>query len=171
MSWFAIRVTYGRGLKFKQLLEEAGFQSFVPMRKKVLEKNGRKSVVMVPAVSNLCFVNTEKPKMDEFMHSFGEACMGHYIWDKSTRKPIIVPDKAMADFIQVSMVMSDDILYLKEITAKLRQGQKVRVNNGPFKGVEGVVVRIKRSRRIVVELPGMLAVATTYVKPQDLEVL
>ena len=109
--------------------------------------------------------------MDEFMHSFGEACMGHYIWDKSTRKPIIVPDKAMADFIQVSMVMSDDILYLKEITAKLRQGQKVRVNNGPFKGVEGVVVRIKRSRRIVVELPGMLAVATTYVKPQDLEVL
>lgn len=171
MSWFAIRVTYGRGLKFKQLLEEAGFQCFVPMRKKTTEKNGRKETALVPAVSNLCFVNTEKPNLDEFMRSFGESCMGHYIWDKSTRKPIIVPDKAMEDFIQVSMVMSDDILYLKDITAKLRQGQKVRVVNGPFKGIEGTVIRIRRSRRIMVELPGMLAVATTYVKPQDLEVL
>ena len=42
---------------------------------------------------------------------------------------------------------------------------------GPFKGVEGVVVRVKKSRRVVVELPGMLAVATTYIQPTDLELL
>lgn len=171
MSWFAVRVTYGRELKFKKLLEDAGFQCFVPMRRKKIEKNGRREVVTVPAVSNLCFVNTEKPLMDEFMHSFGEACWGHYIWDKSTRKPIIVPDKAMEDFIQISLVMSDDVLYLQDITAKLRSGQKVRVIEGPFKGVEGIVVRVKRSRRVVVELPGMLAIATTYVQPQDLELI
>ncbi|MBR2064800.1 MAG: UpxY family transcription antiterminator [Bacteroidales bacterium] len=171
MSWFAIRVTYGRVLKFKQLLDEAGFQCFVPMRRKKTEKNGCKATVMVPAVSNLCFVNTEKPVMDDFMRSFGDSCMGHYIWDKSSRQPIIVPDKAMNDFIHVSLVMSDDILYLEEVTAKLRQGQRVRVINGPFEGIEGTVVRIRRSRRILVELPGMLAVATTYVQPADLEIL
>jgi transcription antitermination factor NusG len=77
----------------------------------------------------------------------------------------------MEDFIKVSLVMSDDILYLRDITSKLREGQKVRVIDGPFKGVEGTVVRIKRSRRIVVELPGMLAIATTYVSPQQLELL
>lgn len=71
MSWFALRVTYGRELKFKKLLVDAGFQCFVPMRRKKIEKNGRHEVVTVPAVSNLCFVNTEKPLMDEFMHSFG----------------------------------------------------------------------------------------------------
>lgn len=171
MSWFAVRVTYGRELKFRQLLEEAGFQCFIPMRKKTVEKNGQKTVKTVPAVSNLCFVNTEKSLLDGFFTSFGESCWGHYIWDKSTRKPIIVPDKAMEDFIQISTIMSDDILYLNEITSKLRLGQKVRVTDGPFKGVEGTVIRIRRSRRVVVELPGMLAIATTYVEPRNLELI
>ena len=62
-------------------------------------------------------------------------------------------------------------MYLKDITAKLKEGRKVRIKEGPFKGVEGVVLRIKKSRRVVVELPGMLAVATTYVQPVDLEPL
>ena len=171
MSWYAIRVTYGRELKFKQLLEENGFEVFVPMRRKKIEKNGQKTVVIVPAVSNLCFVNTERHILDEYMQGMGEACPAHYIWDKATRNPIIVSDKAMADFIHISLVMSDDVLYLQDITSKIRQGQKVRVIEGPFKGIEGTVARVKRSRRIVVELPGMLAVATTYVRPQDLELI
>jgi len=171
MSWYAIRVTYGRELKFKKLLEEEGFECFVPMRRKKVEKDGKQVIVTVPAVSNLCFVNTDKPVLDQFMSDLGEACPAHYIWDKASRKPIIVPDKAMQDFIHVCLVMSDDVLYLQDITAKIRQGQKVKVINGPFKGIEGTVVRVKRSRRVVVELPGMLAVATTYVQPQDLELL
>jgi transcription antitermination factor NusG len=77
----------------------------------------------------------------------------------------------MEDFIQISRVMADDILYLQDISTKLSLGQKVRVTEGPFSGVEGTVVRIKRSRRVVVELPGMLAVATTYVQPQHLELI
>ena len=38
-------------------------------------------------------------------------------------------------------------------------------------GVEGVVVRIKKSRRVMVELPGMFAVTTNYIPVQDLEIL
>jgi transcription antitermination factor NusG len=91
------------------------------------------------------------------------------MWDKSTRNPIIVSDKSMADFMQVCQIMSDEILYLKDITAKLHEGQKVRVTEGPFKGVEGTVVRIRRSRRVVVELPGLLAVATNYIDPRFIE--
>ena len=77
----------------------------------------------------------------------------------------------MRDFMQISRVMSDDILYLKEITSKIREGQRVRVLCGPFQGVEGVVLRVKRSRRVVVELPDMLAIATTYVQPDHLELI
>jgi transcription antitermination factor NusG len=65
----------------------------------------------------------------------------------------------------------DGVIYLQEVSAKLREGQKVKVKAGPFEGVEGTVIRVKRSRRVMVELPGMLAVATTFVKPEELEVL
>jgi transcription antitermination factor NusG len=153
MKWFAIRVTYGREKKFCKALEDEGFTTFVP------------------PVSNLCFVRSEKADLDSYMISLGENCPARYIWDRATGGPIVVPDKAMDDFIHVTRIMADDALYLNELGPKLREGQKVRVKSGPLAGVEGRVARIKRSRRVVVELPGLLAVATTYVKPSDIEVL
>ena len=67
--------------------------------------------------------------------------------------------------------MDEDLIYITEINEKLREGQTVRVKEGSFAGVEGKVVRIKKSRRILVELPGMLAVASTYVSPSMLEII
>lgn len=171
MNWYAIRVTYSRELKFQTLLQESGFQTFVPMCRRTFEKNGKKETKLVPAVSNLIFVHSEKADLDAFMARMGEACPARFIWDKSTRKPIVVPDKAMEDFIKISMSNIDDVIYLHEVTAKLREGQRVKVKNGPFEGVEGTVIRVKRSRRVMVELPGMMAIATTFVKPEELEIL
>lgn len=170
-NWYALRVSYGRVLKMAAMFDEAGIECFVPMCRKKIEKDGQKMTVVAPAVSNLCFVHVERSVLDEFLMSLGEDRPVHYIWDKATRQPIIVKDKPMQDFIQVSRVMSDEVLYLKDISDKLRQGQKVRVVDGPFKGVEGVVVRVKRSRRVMVELPGMLAIATAYIDPHGLELL
>lgn len=153
MKWYAIRVTYGREKKFCIALEEKGFETFVP------------------AVSNLCFIKTDKEDLDSYMLGLGEVCPARYIWDKATRKPIVVPDKAMEDFIRVSRIMADEALYLEIVSSKIREGQKVRVKSGPLQGVEGVVTRVKRSRRVVVELPGLMAIATTYISASDLEIL
>ena len=171
IHWFAIRVSYGRVLKFCASLEEIGVEYFVPMNRKKIVKDGKTITLTVPAVSNLCFVRSAKAWIDDYLKGLGENRPAHFMWDKSTRNPIIVSDKAMSDFMQVCQIMSDDALYLKDITSKLHEGQKVRVIDGPFKGVEGVVLRIKRSRRVVVDFPGLLAVATSFVDPHDLEVI
>ena len=171
VCWYALRVTYSRELKFQALLQEFGYQTFVPMCRRDFEKNGKKETKVLPAVSNLIFVRSSKADLDAFMARMGEACPARFIWDKSTRNPLVIPDKAMEDFIKISMSNIDDVIYLQEISAKLREGQKVKVKAGPFEGVEGTVIRVKRSRRVMVELPGMLAVATTFVKPEEIKLL
>ena len=171
VKWHAIRVTYSRELKFQTSLQEAGFETFIPMRSKVVERGGKRSSLIVPAISNLCFVKTSYQILKDFMDVLGDACPARFIWDKATRKPIVVPDKEMSDFIKISLSMSDEVIYLNEVSQKLREGQKVRVKDGSFKGVEGVVVRIKKSRRVMVELPGMFAITTNYIPVTDLEVL
>ena len=171
IHWYAVRVSYGRVLKFCAGLAEDGVEHFVPMCTRKVEKSGKRVNVTVPAVSNLCFVRTSKSALREIFESMGESRYASFFWDKATREPIIVSDKAMSDFMQICRVMSDEALYLKDVTAKLQAGQKVRVLNGPFKGVEGIVIRIKRSRRVVVDFPGLLAVATTYIDPRDLELI
>ena len=171
IRWYAVRVSYGRVLKFCAGLKEDGMEYFVPMCTRKVERNGKRITVSVPAVSNLCFVHTTKDALHQIFERMGEARYVSFFWDKATREPIVVSDKAMADFMQISRVMADETLYLKDVAAKLQAGQKVRVLEGPFKGVEGTVIRVKRSRRVVVDFPGLLAIATTFIDPRDLELI
>ena len=170
-SWYALRVTYSRELKIKALLDEKGVRTFVPMmwRKKVVD--GKTSKKLVPAVSNLCFALWTRPEIDAFIKSYGEKSPVHYYWDRTSGRPLTVPEKAMEDFMTVASTMDEDLIYLTEISEKLREGQTVKVKSGAFAGVEGRIVRIRKSRRSLVELPGMLAVASTYVKPEDIEII
>ena len=108
-----------------------------------------------PSGSKLRFANCVFYAVGRFAEITG-------IWLKSTNAE---------NFIAVASTLDEDLIYLTEVSDKLREGQKVIVKEGPFKGVEGKVVRIRKSRRIMVEIPGMLAVASTYVEMGNVEII
>ena len=182
-SWYALRVSYSRELKVRDRLNELGVKTFVPMmwRRCPVKPGmttgnpgmttGNPSRRLVPAVGNLCFAYSTRAELEDFIRGYGDTSPVHFYWDRTANKPLTVPEKAMNDFIAVSSTLDEDLIYITEITSKLREGQTVKVKEGPFKGVEGKVVRIRKSRRILVELPGMLAVATTYIQPEYLEII
>jgi transcription antitermination factor NusG len=171
LSWYALRVSYSRELKIQAQLQAKGVRTFVPMMWKKTDVAGQVEKKLVPAVNNLCFVYWTKSEIDEYIKGFGDKSPVHFYWDRTTSSPMVIPEKAMEDFIKVTSSVDAELIYITQIDSKLREGQNVRVKDGPFSGVEGKVVRIKKSRRILVELPGMLAVATTYVSPTMLEIL
>jgi hypothetical protein len=171
ISWFALRVTYRRELRVQERLNELEIRSFVPMMTVKEEKGGKIFKRKVPAVGNLIFVQASRKDIEEYMLSEGDRKMTHFIWDKVTRQPIVIPEKQIEDFIRISTESSDDAIYLSKVSEKLRGGMKVKVRRGPFVGVTGTVVRLRKSRRVLVELPGVLAVASAYVPIEDLEVL
>ena len=170
-QWHVLRVSYSRELKIKAILDGKGVRTFVPMTWKKTERDGKIQKKLVPAISNLCFVYWTDSGVEDFIRSFGEKSPVHYYWDRTTSRPLTVPDKAMSDFITIASSMDEDLIYITEINDKLRVGQTVKVRSGSFAGVEGRIVRIRKSRRLLVELPGMLAIASTYVKPEDVELL
>lgn len=170
-QWFVLRVTYSRELKIKDALDKRGVPTFVPMMWKKVEKDGNTRKILVPAVSNLCFVFWTKADIDAFISEFGDKSPVHYYWDRTSSRPMTVPSKAMDDFVKVASSLDEDLVYMTEISDKLREGQTVKVRSGAFAGVEGKIVRIRKSRRLMVELPGMLAVASTYINPYDVEIL
>ena len=161
--WHVLRATYARELKVQTALQEKGIRTFIPMMWR--EKK------LVPAVSGLVFALATREALDLYIRSFGDARPVNYYWDRTTNAPLTVPDKAMEDFITIASTLDEDLIYLTEVSEKLREGQTVMVKDGPFKGVEGKIVRIRKSRRVLVELPGMLAVASTYVDPKELEII
>ena len=170
-TWFVLRATYSRELKVQTALSERGVRTFVPMMWRQSVKDGKQEKKLVPAISSLVFVHWTREALDAYIRSFGEARPVNYYWDRTTNSPLTVPEKAMEDFIAVASTLDEGLIFLTEISDKLREGHKVKVKEGPFKGVEGKIVRIRKSRRVLVELPGMFAVASTYVDPKELEIL
>ena len=153
-------------------LREHGIRTFIPMTwHKSDPATGKQQKTLVPAITGLVFAQATREALDAYIHSFGDARPVNYYWDRTANRPLTVPDKAMEDFIAIASTMDPDLIYLTEISDKLREGQKVIVKEGPFKGVEGKVVRIRKSRRIMVEIPGMLAVASTYVEMGNVEII
>ena len=50
-------------------------------------------------------------------------------------------------------------------------GQRVKVNDGFFAGVEGVIKRINKNKRVVVQLEGLAAVAIAFVPSNQIEII
>lgn len=169
--WHVLRVSYSRELKVQDALCNKGVRTFVPMIWKRKDVAGKTRKILVPAVNNLCFAFSDRASLEEFIRGYGDNSPVHFYWERASRRPMVVPAKQMEDFIKVSSSLDEDLIYLTAISPKLREGQKVKVKSGAFCGIEGHIVRIRKSRRIMVELPGMLAVATTYVRPEEVEVI
>jgi len=91
--------------------------------------------------------------------------------DLQTHKPTPIPDREMEVFIFVCSAGKQGLTYLGDDKPEYHQGDLVKVTDGPFKGAEGHIKRIKKDRRLVVSIRGVAAVATTYIHPQFLEIV
>lgn len=167
--WYAIRVTYNREMKVKEALDQLSIKNFVPMQYKGFVRNGRMVKKLVPSVHNLIFVYIEPSRMKEFKST--TTLPIRYIMNREKREPIIVPQHQMDNFIAVAGTYDEQLIYLNPNPGDFSKGDRVRILGGPFEGAEGVFVRIKGDRRVVVMIEGVVAVATTYVHPSMLEKL
>jgi len=148
--WYAARVMFNRVAAIRERLAADGVEHFVP-----------------EAVGSLVFVRA----CAEYVGLFEQANFSRLriYRDPLTHAPAPIPDREMEIFIFVCTAGRHGLTYLGEDKAKYHQGDRVRVTDGPFKGAEGHIVRIKKDRRLVVTIRGVAAVATTFIHPQFLE--
>lgn len=165
--WYAIRVTYHRELKVKEDLDARGITSFVPMQYRREERNGVMVKRLVPSVHNLIFIHTTPSEMVEYKKATNLPI--RYIMNRETHKPIIVPSNEMENFIKVAGTYDEKLIYINPDPGDFTKGERVRIIGGPFAGTEGLFVRIKGDRRVLVNILGLVAVATTYVHPSMIE--
>ena len=171
-QWFAMRVTYGRELMAQRLLDDAGIESFIPMHY-VIEKVRNKSRRMLkPAIHNLLFIHAAKGDVQRFKArlpylqymTFREN--GHNV-------PIVVKDKEMSQFIDVTQNSGLNCVYFKPEELNLARGARVRIHGGPLDGKEGIFIKVKgrRSKSVVLAISNVIAVAFAQVSPDYLEVI
>ncbi len=164
--WFPMRVTYSREMKVKAELDRLKIENFLPMTYKVVDgdtDSPRRE--LVPAVNNLIFVRSTQERVSELKHSYEVLEPLRYMLDYTADQHTImtVPDKQMENFMRVASRTDDSVMFLDDESVVGKCGKHVRIVGGPFKGVEGVIRRVKRCKRVVVELKDITSVAIAYV--------
>ncbi len=168
-QWFAIRVTYSREMALKEYLDQNHIESFIPMSYKEVVKGERRVKKLVPVIHNLVFVRSSRKELAEVKREVALKIPMRYIMNRETREPLVVPDKQMYSFIAVAGAYDEQVVFLDSSVVSLRKGDRVRITGGIFAGVEGVFIRIKGDRRVVVSIEGVMAVATAFIHPSLIE--
>ena len=164
IEWFAMRVTYRRELEVKRLLDEKGVENFIPMKYEKSARTGRKR--LVPVIHNLIFVRATASQIQEMKKP---TCIPllQYMMDQRLGKKITVPEKQMRQFIAVTGTYDETLRFFGPSEINFSKAQKVRITGEIFEGCEGVFVKVKgsRSKKVVVEIQGVVSVSIVSVHP------
>lgn len=168
--WFPMRVTYQREMKVKAELDRQGIENFVPMRYKVVESqnNGDTELrrVLVPAINNLIFVRSTQERVSELKRTNEVLEPLRYMMDHTAAREhaiMTVADGEMENFMRVASRTDDSVMFLDNETVLGKEGKRVEIMGGAFEGVTGVIRRVKRCKRVVVEIEGVASVAIAWV--------
>ena len=174
--WFPMRVTYQREMKVKAELDRLGIENFVPMRYKVVESQNDGDTelrrVLVPAINNLIFVQSTQERVSELKRRNEVLEPLRYMMDHtaaSEHSIMTVADRKMENFMRVASRTDDSVMFLDNEMVVGKEGKRVEIMSGAFEGVTGVIRRVKRCKRVVVEIEGVASVAIAYVPAEVLK--
>ena len=171
IHWFPMRVTYSRELAAKDYLDTIGIESFIPMHYEPIKGKHPRHRELKPAIRNLIFVHSSQQMITELKMTKKELqplrYIMHPVYDDDNnfmRHDILtIPDKQMDNFIRVASVLDDRVFYMENLTFAGKPGQKVKVIEGDFAGVEGTIKRVKKNRCVVVQIENVAAVAIAFL--------
>lgn len=164
-----MRVTYNRQMQVKEFLDKTQVENYLPMVEKVFRRDGKIKHKQVPAVSNLIFIHDSQARITEMKQTQPDAFPLRYMMrpvgtDKDAHyEIIIVGDREMHNFMRAANVDSQDSIFIPIDKLHGHEQGRVLITGGPFKGVEGVVRRVKGSRHVVVELEGVGGLCINFV--------
>ena len=191
LSWYALKVFYNKVFEIEALLDDMDLETYIPVRRVQLkgEEHMRAARRLAtpddrrrdnqfiqagpvifkrePVVSSLLFVRSPEDRIPDVERTiYGK---GFLYRMADNKRPCVIPDKQMAMFQMVCSSGADGLEYFSdEDMTRYKSGDKVRVLEGPLKGAEGYIKRIRRDRCLLVASEGFIAVATTFIPPQFL---
>lgn len=175
--WGYLLIRHFAAEKFVRELSDARFSGgFVPrsfVHRSVIYRRDPKVKEVVkeekPSVSGLVFLQGETDTLRSFLRD--NFPRYHLVNDCATGLPASIPDSVMRPFMKLSSADSRRVTFLRDPFVKFaRDHVKLRVLTGVLSGQEGYVVRISRSRCLVMDFGGR-AVAISGVHNEDFEVV
>ena len=192
-GWYALKIFYNKVFAIEEMMALKGVKTYIPVAREevkgeeylrlraILQKDGRTDFEdrryifdnphiykRVPLIKSLMFIRCLDTDIKKLRYEIGER--GFVYLKADGKAPAVIPDREMDAFRLVADTFREGILVFEDdAITRYREGGRVRVKEGPFKGAEGYIKRIRKDRRLVVAIEGVIAIATAYIPPELLE--
>lgn len=173
--WYALRTTYGREKKAYDYLVSKHVMAFYPTLKRVKIVDGKRITTDESRIPNIFFAYGTEEELKTFVYDnvnlpYLRFYYRHtHVGNKIVKEPLVVPDVQMNSLKIICAADSDDIIASTEEVEKFKTGQKVRITEGKFAGVTGIVARYQSQQRVGIVIDGLLTVCTAYVPSAFIE--
>lgn len=174
--WYALRTTYGREKKaYDYIIQHKGI-AFLPIVCVDKIIRGQKKRIEISRIPNTFFVYGTEESVKQFVYDnvnlpylrfyYRYTHLGRVI----KKEPMIIPDNQLQSFKIICEAQDkSNVFVLKEEIVKFRKGEKVRVKDGNFEGVVGIVARYHGQQRVGLVIDGLLTAITAYIPTAFLE--
>lgn len=142
-QWYAL---YTKSRAEKKVLEQftsMGIEAYVPMKKVLRQWSDRKKWVEMPIISSYIFI---KITPSEYKQAFEVSGIVAYVSYKG--KACIIPDN---DIMAMKKAIENQLDFSVE-TETIKKGQLITVTSGPLDGIQGEVMEVKGTRKIILRI-------------------
>ena len=198
-SWYAVKVFFNKVFRMEDILSDKGLETYLPVQKVQLKgqahmvaarrlaqtdeyhrgdaryiQEGPVIYERRPLVTSLIFVKASPEEILQVSDRLrDEQIMGRslgFVYKTADWKEYAaIPDKQMETFRLVVESGQSGLEFYSADEFVLKEGDKVKVLEGPLAGAEGYIKRIRKNRRLLVCIEGVIAVATSYIPEKYLE--
>lgn len=141
--WFALYTRSRHEKLANQELQKKGFETFLPLRQVLRHWSDRKKIIEDPLFKGYLFVHTPLRERWNILNTAGVV---NFVGNPS-RKAVTIPESELSSvrrFVENDIEI-DPFPYLKK-------GMRVYIKSGPFKGIEGFIVRKDQQCRLVISI-------------------
>lgn len=149
----------------------AGLQLFAPTYVEMRDRGSRVQRIRKPLACNYIFLRGYLDTLRRFRSLYADY---NLIRDRARDGYLTVSDHDLDNFRRVAAAYRNNMPCFRPDEVELQKGDRVRIlQEGPFHGVEGVLVtsKGKDGGRVVISIANLLAVETVEISPAYIQVI
>jgi transcription antitermination factor NusG len=148
--------------KVSSHLRGKNYETYLPTKKIVRQWSDRKKTVVVPLFPNYLFVKSEPEQLYYILSATGIVKVL-----TEDRQPTIIPEEEIE---RIRLIANNETeVEVSRWEHELNPTSYVRVNEGPFTGVSGRIIKEKGNYRLLVELKSLHKVLQVNVSAAHLQ--
>lgn len=174
IRWYVTRCHSQAHNKVRSLLTAKDIEYFVPETMQMVKEKGKKTKKLIPVFKDLFFVHASFNQIKEYISTDAIPIIFYFSHTSHIQDDALwVSDREMHSFMRALRCVDNNPTVRPFGEINFKQGDYIRVVDGPLEGAEGYFLQLRRGQRkqLVIALANLMTVNLAIGKDDLIEIV